>query len=422
MSSLPDHPTSGATPEEPPLSSFAVARDVEPLETPLEEFEHKLTVLVQVGNELSKSSTFDELCRMAVEMGCSWLGFDRLGIWFCTDTPHEMRGSYGVDEAGNLRDERESRITTDPGANFYRILTEKEALILSSDAPIHDHRRQIVGRGHHAVAALWDGEEIIGVLSTDNFITRRPITDRQAKLLTLFASTLGHLCSRKRAEDELARREEALRRLNGYLRHAMTETHHRVKNNLQIIAAMVDLQAMDHPTTIPTSEVYRLNSHIRTLAVVHDILTEQAKEDGLAEMVSAAQILGRLAPLLQTTSGGRIVNTDLRDVKLPTRQGTTLALLANELVGNALKHGAGKVHLELGRVGQDAWLTVRDEGPGFPDGFDPDSSSHTGLELIRHLSRWDLGGEAVFANHPDGGACASIRIPLQTPAEGGVTT
>lgn len=395
-----------------PSSADDSSEDLRLPEAPLDELEEKLTVLVQVGNELSKSETFDDLCRLAVEMGCGWLGFDRLGLWFCTETPSLMAGSFGIDEAGHIRDERGSRIGVDPGSAFYRVVNERAPLVICQNAPIHDDRRRVVGRGHHAVAALWDGEAIIGCLSTDTFITHRPITDRQGRLLTLFASTLGHLCTRKRAEEELARKEASLRRLNEYLRHAMTETHHRVKNNLQIIAAMVDLQAMEHEVAVPTDQVFRLNSHIRTLAMVHDILTEQAKNEGPFELVSATEMLARLAPLLERTSGGRRITTSLAEVRLPIRQTTTLALLANELIGNALKHGTGEVSVELRREGDDAWLVVRDEGAGFPVDFDPASASHTGLELIRHLSRWDLCGEASFTNHPDGGACGSLRIPM----------
>jgi two-component sensor histidine kinase len=393
-------------------TSSAVAPRVSLPETLLEEFEEKLTLLVQVGNELSKSRTFDDLCRLAVEMGCACLGFDRLGLWFTTETPNLMAGSYGVDERGMVRDERRSRVKLDRGSNFHTVLNDRVPLLLSADAPIHDDQKRVVGHGHHAVAAVWDGEEIIGCLSTDTFITGRPITERDGKLLTLFASTLGHLCSRKRAEEELERKEIALIRLNDYLRHAMTETHHRVKNNLQIIAAMVDLQAMEHEEFVPTDQVYRLNSHIRTLAVVHDILTEQAKVDGLAETVSVTAILARLIPLLERTSGGRVIELEVEELRLPVRQTTTLALLANELVGNALKHGAGTVRVRLFADNGYAFVEVRDEGAGFPAGFDPAAAAHTGLELIRHLSRWDLGGEANFSNHPAGGAAATIRLPL----------
>lgn len=419
MSITSGHLMEAAVSLDPSANPLAAPSEAPPSESPLEAFEEKLTVLVQVGNELSKSATFDDLCRLAVEMGRACLGFDRLGLWFRTELPNVMSGSFGVDECGRIRDERTSRVQLDPGSSFHRILDERVPLLITANARIHDDRKQVVGYGYHAVAALWDGEEIIGCLSTDSFISGRPITERDGRLLTLFASTLGHLCTRQRAQEDVARKEASLRRLNEHLRHAMTETHHRVKNNLQIIAAMVDLQAMEHSEFVPTDQVYRLNSHVRTLALVHDILTEQAKQDGHTDSVSVSGTLARLVPLLERTSGGRTIETDLEDLELNVRQTTTLALLANELIGNALKHAQGRIRLRLFKLESDFCVEVRDEGPGFPSDFDPASQSHTGLELVRHLSGWDLGGEAIFANHPDGGAIATLRFPIsnfQEPA------
>jgi hypothetical protein len=63
-------------------SPLSLVRSDEPDDLLDDDFEEKLTILVQVGNELSKSPTFDDLCRLAVEMGRAYLGFERLGLWF----------------------------------------------------------------------------------------------------------------------------------------------------------------------------------------------------------------------------------------------------------------------------------------------------------------------------------------------------
>jgi two-component sensor histidine kinase len=200
--------------------------------------------------------------------------------------------------------------------------------------------------------------------------------------------------------------------LNERLQRAMTETHHRVKNNLQIIAAMVDMRAMDNSETVPTEEFRQLGSHIRVLATVHDLLTAEAKEDGQAHTVSARNILSRLLPLIQQTAGRCSLKFDLDDARLTVRQGTSLALIVNELVSNGVKYGRDSVQLRFAVCDKCASLQVTDNGRGFPVGFDPVKAANTGLELIQHLSRWDLGGAIEFSNAPEGGGQVTVEFPL----------
>ncbi|HZT42564.1 MAG TPA: ATP-binding protein [Chthonomonadaceae bacterium] len=202
--------------------------------------------------------------------------------------------------------------------------------------------------------------------------------------------------------------------LNERLQRSMTETHHRVKNSLQIIAGMIDLQVLEDTETLPTTEFVRLGSQVRMLAVVHDLLTQQAKADGLAQTISAKDILERLLPLLQATAGPRHIRVLLEDTELTARQATSLALVVNELVSNALKYGHGEVEVSF-QVREDvATLEVCDDGPGFAPGFEVTKLETTGLGLVENLSRWDLKGSIRFENRPEGGARVSIRIPVSS--------
>jgi PAS domain S-box-containing protein len=212
--------------------------------------------------------------------------------------------------------------------------------------------------------------------------------------------------------EQLTVRQMEVEELNEQLSRAMTETHHRVKNNLQIMAAMIDMQVMDADTTVPVNELRRLNRHIRTLAVIHDLLTQKAREDGRAEQLSARAILLQLLPMLQQTAGPQAIDFSADDVPLGSRQGTSLALVTNELVSNALKYGRNRIRVRLSVSNTEAALEVCDDGPGFPADFDPGAQSNTGLELVENLSRWDLDGHAVYTNAPDGGACVRVVFPV----------
>ena len=171
----------------------------------------ELRALHEVANELSTAPSLDDLCRRAVELGQSRLGFDRLSIWFVSEDGDAVTGTFGVDEGGRIRDERGHRVRVAPDSVMGQILTHKAPSVLSEDTGLYNDRGEVVGRGTMAGSALWDGEKAIGRIAIDNLLSRKPITQQQCELLSLYGSTLGHLCSRQRALDELRRSEELFR-------------------------------------------------------------------------------------------------------------------------------------------------------------------------------------------------------------------
>lgn len=180
-------------------------------------FRAQLTALHEVTIELSMTDSLDDLCRRAVELGCGKLGFDRLGLWFTTDEPGVLAGSFGIDERGNLRDERGSRVNIAGDRLADQIISKKTVVAVVEDAVIYDPEERPVGKATRVVGALWDGDDVLGYLSGDNLISGEEITPNQRELLRLYASALGHLCSRKRAEDGLRRSEEAERNFRARL-------------------------------------------------------------------------------------------------------------------------------------------------------------------------------------------------------------
>jgi two-component sensor histidine kinase/DNA-binding response OmpR family regulator len=251
-----------------------------------------------------------------------------------------------------------------------------------------------------------------------NDALERRVSDRTAELETANNELCNEIARRERATEDLARHQIQIEALNDRLRRSMTETHHRVKNSLQMIAAMVDMQLMRGSATLPASDIKQLGIHVRTLAAVHDLLTQESKEgDGQAHFLSALALLEQLLPMLQACAVDRTVVFDIEDIRLSARQGSSLALVVNELVSNSLKYGDGDIRVLLTSHGDAATLQVTDDGPGFPEDFDPASSGSTGMDLVDQLTRWDLGGDLWYKNRDEGGACVIVNIPLQTEAE-----
>ncbi len=208
---------------------------------------------------------------------------------------------------------------------------------------------------------------------------------------------------------ELEERQQQIEDLNTRLRRAMQETHHRVKNNLQVIAALVEIQdeAGDDPA------LQRIKRHARALAVIHDMLTLQVKDDAEVSQVSIKSVLERLLPTLQDVSGGRTITADLEELRMPLQKAAALTLLVNECVSNAIKHSKGNVSITFTCEQGMAQLEICDDGSGFPPDFNPRKSANTGLELIDSAARWDLRGQVRYENNSDGGGRVVVTFPAE---------
>lgn len=202
--------------------------------------------------------------------------------------------------------------------------------------------------------------------------------------------------------------------LNNRLHRAVYESSHRIKNHLQTLAATVDMALLDGRPFIPADELHRLGAQIRTLSALQDILTLEWKSDttGLVETITSTMLLGKVLEALQQTSRGHRLTFQVEEVSLPVRMATSLALTLNETVSNAVKHGRSCIEVTFYVENAMGRLEVCDDGPGFPDSFDPVSAANTGLELISALVAHDLRGSARYENREQGGARVVIVFPL----------
>lgn len=273
------------------------------------------------------------------------------------------------------------------------------------ESPIVEAQRdnRIVHLANHSALVSRDG-------------TTRPIEDSASPIRSAGGAVSGvilifrDVSAQHRARTDLEAANERLRR-------AMAETHHRVKNNLQAIASLLDLQRSDEPAGVVGQALGRVEQHVTALAAIHDLLTEEAHSGREGDRLRVPALLGRLQPLLDALAGGRRVRLSVADVELSARQGASLTLLVNELVANAIKHGEGDIEVSLASAGDDVELAVRDHGAGFPAGFDADTAANTGLDLVRSFGQWDLKGSVRFANDPQGGGVVSVRFPLTATLE-----
>jgi len=313
-------------------------------------------------------------------------------IVFVNPVAEELTGWVQGDAIGRPLDE------------VFVIVNEETQLPVESPVTRVLREKRVVGLADRTLLIARDGRQF-------------PIDDSGAPIRNRTGEILGvvlvfrDFTEHQQAEQAVQEHQSEIEELNQHLQRAMTETHHRVKNNLQIISALVDMQIEIGKDTVPSSELVRLSQHIRGLAAIHDLLTHQTKKGGEAEYLSVRVTLDKLLPLLQGMTQGRNLHIALEDRLLPIRQATSLAVLANELVSNATKHGKGDIGIVFTVEETTGTFEVWDEGEGFPPKFNPKVSANTGLELVETISRYDLQGEISYQNRP-GGARVVVTFPL----------
>lgn len=189
---------------------------------------------------------------------------------------------------------------------------------------------------------------------------------------------------------ELRRRERELVTKDATIR----EIHHRVKNNLQTVSALLRLQARrieDPGASAALNEAVR---RIASIALVHETLSSSrdssvAFDEVLDSLVSHALELSPRMNELKIERSGKLGS-------LEPRIATPLALVITELIHNALEHGLAEEGLTLGihvsSNGSELSVTISDDGVGFPEGFDIATSPNLGLQIVRTLTENELRG------------------------------
>ncbi|MDR3570360.1 MAG: PAS domain S-box protein [Syntrophobacteraceae bacterium] len=195
------------------------------------------------------------------------------------------------------------------------------------------------------------------------------------------------------------------------------EIHHRVKNNLQIIASLLGLQAgrLDNQEVIDALEDTR--NRVKSMALLHETLY---RSQNLARINFAAYIKDLCAQVLIShgpVSERVVLGYRIAAIGLPLEQAVPCGLIINELVSNALKHGfpgsrKGSVRVTLECKGEESLvLEVSDEGVGLPADFDPVSGSTMGIQIVTGLAA-QLGGRLEVDGSGPG---ASFRVFFPVP-------
>lgn len=263
---------------------------------------------------------------------------------------------------------------------------------------------------------LVNREEVIGVLA----VWGKELREEDLSALIVFTSQLATAITNSRlyntAQDEIIAHTQAEVRTRTALNEKETllkEVHHRVKNNLQIISSLLNLQS-NQITDQKTRDVLRESQNrVRAMALIHEKLYQSYD---LAQIDFAAYLKGLanfLAQSYRDNSSKVYVHTNAQNVKLEIDTAIPCGLIVNELVSNSLKYAfpenkAGEIEISCEQPSSgDYILLVRDNGIGLPPGFDLEKSSTLGIKLVSSLVQ-QLRGTMVIDN--ENGVCYKISF------------
>ena len=198
------------------------------------------------------------------------------------------------------------------------------------------------------------------------------------------------------------------------------EIHHRVKNNLQTVAALLRLQARRVESPDARTALEESVRRVASIAMVHETLAvsldERVDFDGIVDRLlrSLGDVAGAGTRVRLSRAGS--FGILVADVATP------LVMVLTELVQNAVEHGfpedtdTGTVRSTAFRRGRRISVVVADDGVGLPDGFSLDASDRLGLQIVRTLVTAELGGTIeVRRRARSRGTEAVLDVPVDPP-------
>jgi len=249
--------------------------------------------------------------------------------------------------------------------------------------------------------------------------------------------TLGALCIRLRpgvelTEDELgllqaftdaatlaienARLYEGVKKSAALSATLLQEMHHRVRNNLQTVAALLSLQIRQDPNSGASIILREAASRIQSIAAVHDLLSDEGRFNGATVDVIARLVVDEIRSTIVPPDFSVTFEIEPSQCLVSSRQATIIALLINELVANAIEHGfrrrkSGTIVIRGRSRGRFCAVEVENDGEALPAGFDLVESSGLGMRIVERLVSSDLQGRFGLASKHDR-TVARVTFPL----------
>jgi PAS domain S-box-containing protein len=272
-------------------------------------------------------------------------------------------------------------------------------LVFESDEESEQKYYKVIKRRGDLIIAETDLPKPLGKIVT-LWGKASPLYDEKGNK-TGAIETIRDVTERKKAEERLRSFNEELEqgiaertaRINASLKEKdvlLREIHHRVKNNLQIVYSLLNLQARQIPDENVKQMLKESQNRIKVMALVHEKLY---RSDDISHIILSEYILNLVTILLDfyvLDRGQVTAKVEVKDISINIDTSIPIGLMINELVSNSLKHAfperrKGEIAISVQKVDHTLTILYKDNGVGIPEGFDWRNAPSLGLRLVISL-------------------------------------
>lgn len=236
-------------------------------------------------------------------------------------------------------------------------------------------------------------------------------------LLTIAALTIFALArQRQKSNQLLSEKNQALEASLATNQTLVKEIHHRVKNNLQIVSSLLNLQSLYEKDHDVIEAINTGKNRIQSMSLLHQNLYSNEDLKSISVRKYLLDLLDNISSSFEADGLTIRINSQIDDIIMQVDQVVSLGLLTNEIVTNSLKHGAGKnkslqIDYSLKKEHQEVVLCIKDNGPGLPFDTLPLKTQSVGMQLIRSFSK-KLKAQVKIDNTQ--GAKYTLYIPFKS--------
>lgn len=253
-------------------------------------------------------------------------------------------------------------------------------------------------------------------IKRDVELQKKQIRDEHTQRLLYALSSMGLLCmgawvyylyhKQKNKNDIIEKKSKENELL-------MKEIHHRVKNNLQIISSLLDMQSIsikENPTA--TEAIKEGKNRVQSMALIHQNLYHDGNISGIKIDDYLIHLSGSLFDSYHVDQEKIKLLTEIEPLHLDVETVVPIGIIVNELITNCIKYAfknknQGSISLSLKRLKQDLHLQLKDSGQGFPSGWSTEQNQSFGYQLIRAFAK---KLKARLNTFNDGGAVVDLLI------------
>ncbi|MDX1901345.1 MAG: histidine kinase dimerization/phosphoacceptor domain -containing protein [Gammaproteobacteria bacterium] len=207
------------------------------------------------------------------------------------------------------------------------------------------------------------------------------------------------IVERKQAEEKLEISKEKYRSLSEKLQKSLKEkeallkeVYHRVKNNLQVITSLINLQLETIENDMSRQALIESVTRVKSMALVHEMLYQSMNLSEIEVGEYVEKLIYYLYEIYNINRNTVKFSMENNHVVLPIDKAVTFGLIINEIISNSLKHAfpnqkKGEIKFSITKEGDSVILQIQDNGVGFPANFDPENAQTLGIRLIYNLTK-----------------------------------